>query len=161
MRHASCASIASPSISHSVARPWPTMRGRRWIAPMSAPARPTLTKRNAKRALVETTRKSLASASMAPAPAAMPFTAAMIGIAAGGDAVHGGDDRLFQRAHVLDEVAAHAREAIERVALHFDQLGDDLVQAPAGAEAFALAGDDENLYGGVVGEIEMKGDSLY
>src|ERR1044071_2662400 len=98
MRQASCASTASPSIRSSVARPWPTMRGSRWIAPISAPARPTLTKRNAKRAGV------------------------------GGDAVDRGDDRLFQRAHVLDHVAGYARKAVQRLGLHLDELGDDLLK---------------------------------
>ena len=46
---------------------------------MSAPAKPTFVKRNAKLAERATIRRSAASAITAPAPAAMPFTAAMIG----------------------------------------------------------------------------------
>ena len=46
---------------------------------MSDPASPTLTNRKASRARSDRMRKSLASASAAPAPAAMPLTAAMMG----------------------------------------------------------------------------------
>src|SRR5580693_4007220 len=46
---------------------------------MSAPDSPTLVNRNANRAAGVQTRKSAASAMTAPAPAAMPCTAAMIG----------------------------------------------------------------------------------
>ena len=46
---------------------------------MSAPARPTFTKRNAIFARSEATRTSEASAITDPAPAAIPFTAATIG----------------------------------------------------------------------------------
>src|SRR5699024_11959088 len=51
----------------------PTTRGSRYAAPMSPPDRPTLVNRNANRPLVETTRKSEASATTAPAPAATPW----------------------------------------------------------------------------------------
>ena len=46
---------------------------------MSAPARPTFVKRNANVAERATTRRSAASAITAPAPAAVPLTAATIG----------------------------------------------------------------------------------
>ena len=55
------------------------MRGSRWTAPMSDPASPTLTNRKAILARSDSNRKSLARARAAPAPAAMPFTAAMTG----------------------------------------------------------------------------------
>ena len=47
---------------------------------MSAPASPTFVNRKAKEADRARSRKSAASAMTAPAPAATPFTAAMIGI---------------------------------------------------------------------------------
>jgi hypothetical protein len=47
---------------------------------MSAPVSPTFVNSSAIFAFCENTRMSLASASTAPAPAAMPFTAAMIGL---------------------------------------------------------------------------------
>ncbi len=46
---------------------------------MSAPARPTFTKRNAILAVSAATRKSEARAMAAPAPATVPFSEATIG----------------------------------------------------------------------------------
>ena len=53
--------------------------GRRNEAPMSAPERPTLGKMKPKRALSAAMRRSQAAAMTAPAPTAMPLTAAMTG----------------------------------------------------------------------------------
>ena len=47
---------------------------------MSAPVRPTFVKRNANFAESAITRRSLASAITAPAPAAVPLTAAITGL---------------------------------------------------------------------------------
>ncbi len=79
IRDASSADTVSPSISSRVACPMPTSRGSRYAAPMSAPDSPTRVNRNANRASGVHTRKSAASASTAPAPAAIPCTAATIG----------------------------------------------------------------------------------
>src|SRR5919204_288786 len=73
------ASMRSPSMSSSVARPRPTMRGRRYAEPMSAPERPTRVNKNAKEAERARMRMSEASARTAPAPAATPLMAAITG----------------------------------------------------------------------------------
>ena len=105
MRCASAASTNAPVISSSVARPSPTMRGSSWAQPMSAPARPTFTNRNAIRAVSAATRRSEATAMAAPAPAVVPFSAATMGA---------GSARM-----AADEVAGQARELEQprRVAL--------------------------------------------
>ena len=93
---ASSAGIARPVYSSSAARPCPIMRGNSAHAPMSAPARPTRTNRNAvfarRRAEPQVGREREHRAR------------------AGADAVDGRDDRLRAMAHRLDEVAGHARE---------------------------------------------------
>jgi hypothetical protein len=58
------------------------IRGRIAHAPMSHPANPTLLKRNATLAPVAASRMSDAIAMIAPAPAQMPSTAAIIGCGA-------------------------------------------------------------------------------
>ena len=68
-----------PVSSSSAARPWPMMRGRMAQAPMSQPASPTRTKRNAVLAAGVPKRRSEAMAMIAPAPAQTPSTAAMTG----------------------------------------------------------------------------------
>ena len=55
------------------------MRGRIAHAPMSAPERPTRTKRKATLLRAVPSRRSLAMARIAPAPTQMPSTAATIG----------------------------------------------------------------------------------
>ena len=67
---------------------------------MSAPASPTLTKRNAIRAVSAATRRSEASAMAAPAP--------------GHRAVERGHDRPGKRAHRADEVAGQPGELQQR-----------------------------------------------
>ena len=62
---------------------------------MSAPVSPTFVKRKAKRAVSARTRKSEASASTAPAPAAIPLIDATTG---------------FEQPQVADHGARHARE---------------------------------------------------
>ena len=66
-------------MSSSAARPAPASRGRVHDAPESA-ARPTRAKAIRKLARRAAIRRSQAKASEAPAPAAMPFTAAMTGL---------------------------------------------------------------------------------
>ena len=73
------ASTGSPSIRISVARPRPTTCGSSHAAPMSAPASPTRTNRNAILAVSTATRRSQASAITAPAPAATPLMPATTG----------------------------------------------------------------------------------
>ena len=62
-----------------MARPAPTTRGSRYAAPMSPPDNPTLVNRKAKRPFGPTMRKSLARATTAPAPAAIPWMTGMMG----------------------------------------------------------------------------------
>ena len=76
---ASSAVTFSPSIRISVARPAPTMRGSSQAQPMSAPASPTELNRKRNDAERARIRKSAARAMTAPAPAATPLRAAMIG----------------------------------------------------------------------------------
>ncbi len=72
--------MTSPVKSSSLARPRPTTRGRRYPAPMSAPQRPTFGKMNPNLAASLAMRKSQARAMTAPAPTAMPLTAATTGL---------------------------------------------------------------------------------
>ena len=72
------------------------MRGSIAHAPMSQPARPTRTNRNATFERAVPKRRSDAIARIAPAPAQVPSI--------------GGNDRLRARAHRLDEIAGHLRE---------------------------------------------------
>ena len=126
-----------PQDRSSMARPRPTIRGSRWMAPMSDPARPTLTNRKASLARSDRMRKSLARARAAPAPAAIPFTAAIMG--------------FLQPAHVAHEVAGEPREAVQPRAVHLQQLADDVVDAASGAEALARAGEHHDVHPAVVG----------
>src|SRR6185503_1514831 len=71
--------MKSPVMSSSVACPRPTSLGRSQEAPMSAPDSPTRTKRNAIFAVSDATRMSHAEAITAPAPATVPFNAAITG----------------------------------------------------------------------------------
>ena len=71
--------IARPVKSSSLARPWPMIRGSMAHAPMSQPARPTRLNRKAVLLRVVPSRRSDAIATIAPAPAQMPSTAATIG----------------------------------------------------------------------------------
>ena len=72
---------------------------------------------------------------IAPAPAQMPSIA--------------DNDRLRTGAHLLDQLAGHAREGEQArhvvLALHLDQRTDDLVHVAAGAEIAAGAGDHDVL----------------
>ena len=63
---------------------------------------------------------------------------------AGRDAVDRGDDRQRAVAHRLDDRAAHARELEQLAGGQPLQLADDLLDVAAGAEAAALAGEDEH-----------------
>ena len=72
--------MTSPFISSSVALPNPTSRGRKYVAPMSAPVSPTRTNTKPKRARSDAMRMSLARAVQHPPPAATPFTLAMTGM---------------------------------------------------------------------------------
>ena len=92
---------------------------------MSAPARPTRVKRNESFAECASSRKSEASASTEPAPAATPLTAATIGSGA--------------VAHRLHDRSAHAREVEKLAGAHLLELADDLLDVAAGAEAAAFA----------------------
>ena len=75
----SCALMARPVNSSSDARPWPIKRGSSAQAPMSAPAKPTRVNKKAVLACAVPKRISAASAIIAPAPAQIPSTAAMMG----------------------------------------------------------------------------------
>src|SRR4051812_33243597 len=79
MRAASSASTRRPVSISSLACPVPTMRGRKYEVPMSAPETPIFTKATLKRASGAARRTSEASASASPPPAAGPLTAAMTG----------------------------------------------------------------------------------
>ena len=68
-----------PVYSSSLARPWPTMRGRIAQAPMSQPASPTRLNRNATLAPAVPSRMSDAIARIAPAPAQTLSIAATTG----------------------------------------------------------------------------------
>ena len=92
---------------------------------MSPPDSPTLVKRNANLACGVQIRKSAAIATTLPAPAAMPWMPAMIGI---------GHSR----------VAGHLREAHQALGVHPDQLADDLVDVASAAEPLALAADHQH-----------------
>ena len=72
------------------------MRGSRYVAPMSAPHRPTFGKMKPNFAFAAAIRRSHAHAITAPAPTAMPLIAAI--------------DRPLARAHRLDQPAGRARE---------------------------------------------------
>src|SRR2546426_4496 len=71
--------MKSPVIRSSAACPSPTNFGRSQDAPMSAPESPTRTNRNAIFAVSDATRRSQAEAITAPAPATVPFSAAITG----------------------------------------------------------------------------------
>ena len=71
--------MARPVYSSSAARPGPMMRGSMLQAPMSAPASPTRTNRNATLLRAVPKRISDAIAMIAPAPAQTPSIAATIG----------------------------------------------------------------------------------
>ena len=68
----------SPSMASSVARAMPMRRGRKYVLPMSGMS-PMRTNACTKVADSAAMRKSAASASEKPAPAATPLTAAMMG----------------------------------------------------------------------------------
>gem|GEM_PF-5205476 len=68
-----------PVYKRSEARPWPMIRGRMVQAPMSQPARPTRVNRKAVLLRAVPRRRSETMATMAPAPAQTPSTAATIG----------------------------------------------------------------------------------
>ena len=70
---------------------------------------------------------------------------AMIAPAPAHDAVDRSDDRLRAGAHRVDQVAGHARELEQPVAVHFGQRADDLVDVAARAEIAARAGHDDAL----------------
>ena len=78
---------------------------------MSAPQRPTCGKMKPNFAAVLAMRKSQASAMTAPAPTAMPLTAATTG--------------RRQRADVADERAGHAREREQALHVAREELADD------------------------------------
>ena len=121
-----------------MARPRPTMRGNRWMAPMSEPARPTLTNRNARLARSDSRRKSLARARAAPAPAATPLTAAMMG---------------FSMRRMLPTTSqVRPGEAVESGSVHLQQLADDVVDAAARAEALAGPGEHQHVHPPVGGQ---------
>jgi hypothetical protein len=79
MRSASAELMGSASMSNSVALACPTSRGSVQDAAVSA-ARPTLAKAIRKAVFGPPTRKSARNARPAPAPAAMPRTAAITGL---------------------------------------------------------------------------------
>ena len=79
MRNASWASTGSASSIISIARPYPINRGRVHDAPESADSA-TLAKAIRNLALSEAIRRSQANARDAPAPAAVPLTAAITGL---------------------------------------------------------------------------------
>ena len=97
---------------------------------MSAPARPTFVKRN----------ENLAELAQQPEVGRQREHRA----GAGGDAVDRRDDRERAVAHRLHDGAAHARELEQLAGGHPLQLADDLLDVAAGAEAAALAGEDEH-----------------
>ena len=76
---ASAADSRSPSIARPRARALPTRRGRNQVAPESGTS-PSLLKAWMNDAEDAATTRSQASARLAPAPAATPFTAAIVGI---------------------------------------------------------------------------------
>ena len=96
---------------------------------MSAPASPTFVNRNENFAELATIRKSAASASTAPAPAATPLTAATIGI---------GVSRIALTTAPLMRVNSSSSRT------HRLELADDLLDVAARAEPAALAGEDED-----------------
>ena len=71
--------------------------------------------------------------SIAPAPAAMPLTAAMIG--------------FFKLLHVLYDIAGHAREFVKLVAFHLEQRPDDVVDPAAGTKSLAGSREHNHLDG--------------
>src|SRR3954465_1167990 len=102
------------------------MRGRIAQAPMSQPANPTLLNRNATLAPTAASRISEAIATIAPAPAQMPSTAAMTGC---------GQARIALTRSPgtrLDQIAGHARERGEAFGVHLHQRADDLEHVAAG-----------------------------
>ena len=76
---ACAAGTGSPSIARARARASPIRRGRKKLAPESG-TRPIVTKAWTKLALRAASTMSQASAKLAPAPAATPFTAQTTGI---------------------------------------------------------------------------------
>ena len=63
---------------------------------------------------------------------------------AGGHPVDRGDHRQRALAQRLDDRAGHARELEQPGGVELLQLADDLLDVAAGAEAAALAGEDEH-----------------
>jgi hypothetical protein len=82
--------IGSASNASAVARADPIRRGSVQDTPLSS-VRPTLAKASRNPALCDASRKSQANVSPAPAPAAIPFTAAMTGLGIVGQGL---DDRV-------------------------------------------------------------------
>ena len=95
---------------------------------MSAPARPTLVKRNANLADLAMTRKSLARARTDPAPAAVPCTTATIG------AGHRASSRR------LSGHAVKAKSSSGRIS----SSADDLVDVAARAEGPPFTAKDQH-----------------
>ena len=106
---------------------------------MSPPESPTLVKRNANLACGVQIRKSAAIATTLPAPAAMPWMPAMIGI---------GHSRI---ARITSPVILV--KPIRPGGVHLDQLADDLVDVAAAAEALALAADHQHPGVAAVGQL--------
>ena len=104
-----------------MARPRPTIRGNSWHAPMSAPERPTRTKKE--RHLGRGCQQS----DVAPDREHRPRAAA--------DAVHRGDNRLAQRAQIRHHGPRHPCECQQSGRVAREELADDLLHVAAGAEA--------------------------
>ena len=100
---------------------------------MSAPQRPDLREDEAELAPSSLAmRKSQASAMTAPAPTAVPLTAAMTGRRS---------SRMFAMSAPVTRVKASEALHVAR-----EELADDVLDVAAGAERAALAGDDDGAH---------------
>ena len=105
---------------------------------MSAPDRPTRTKRKPTLLRAVPKRRSLAIARIAPAPAQMPSIAATIGC---------GQARIaLTRSPVMR--VKRSRPSVSPLVAHGDERADDLVHVAAGAEVPAGAGEHDRAHVG-------------
>ncbi len=74
------------------------------------------------------------------------------GAGSGGHPVHGGDHGEGAFADRADDLAGHPVEVQELGGVHGEGGADDLVDVSAGAEAAALAAQDEGAHGSLAGE---------
>ena len=106
---------------------------------MSPPERPTLVKRKAKRA----------DGVGDPEVGGQGEDRA----GARGDPVHGGDHGEGALAEGADDLPGHPVEVEELGGVHGEGGADDLVDVAAGAEAAALAGQDQGAHGPLAGQL--------